>query len=154
MKNNLLLLIVSILLLSSCKTQYASIPFSDSEVPVAPDYSKEKYWAVLPNKIPAQLKSFISIDNQQNTVDVFYVYPTLFLDPKNVAWNADVNDEAFNKELLDQPIHYQASAFADVGRIFVPYYRQSHYRVYVKPFTLQRGNSFEIAYSDVKNAFE
>lgn len=140
--------------LSSCKTQYISKPFSYDEAPSAPDYANEKYWAVLPNKIPNQLQQFIHVDSTQERADIFYVYPTLFKDPKNSAWNADVNDKVFNKEILDQPIHYQASAWARVGRIFAPYYRQSHYRIYVKPYALQSGSSFEIAYSDVKKAFE
>ena len=141
-------------LISSCQTQYVSKSFSVSEVPSAPDYANEKYWAVLPNKIPNQLQQFIHLDSTQERADIFYVYPTLFKDPKNSAWNADVNDKVFNKEILDQPIHYQASAWARVGRIFAPYYRQSHYRIYVKPYTAQSGSSFEIAYSDVKNAFD
>lgn len=142
------------LLLASCQMQYVSKPYSDSEVPAAPDYSNEKHWAVLPNKIPEQLKPFIISEIQQNKVDVFYIYPTLFKDSKNSAWNADINDDNFNQKILNQPIHFQTSAWAGVGRVFVPYYRQSHYRIYVKPYTSQSGSSYELAYSDVKNAFE
>jgi hypothetical protein len=140
--------------LVSCKIQYVSKPFNISEVPSAPDYSNEKYWAVLPNKIPNQLQQFVNLDSMQGSVDIFYVYPTLFKDPKNSDWNADVNDDDFNKEILDKPIHYQASAWIDMGRLFAPYYRQSHYRIYINPFSNQSGLSYEIAYTDVKTAFE
>lgn len=142
------------LFLTSCKTHYISKPFNDNESPLAPDYTNEKYWAVLPDKIPNQLLQFVNLDSNDRRVDIFYVYPTLFKDPKNSAWNADVNDDDFNKEILEQPIHYQASAWVDMGRLFAPYYRQSHYRIYIEPYTIQSGLSYEIAYTDVKNAFE
>ncbi|HEX5743407.1 MAG TPA: DUF3089 domain-containing protein, partial [Flavobacteriaceae bacterium] len=142
------------LFLSSCKIHYISKPFNDNESPSAPDYAHEKYWAVLPNKIPNQLQQFINLDSIKETADIFYVYPTLFKDSKNSAWNADVNDDDFNKEILNKPIHYQASVWADLGRLYAPYYRQSHYRIYIKPYTNQSGSSYELAYSDVKNAFE
>ena len=88
------------LFLSSCKIQYASKPYSEAVSPSAPDYANEKYWAVLPNKIPNQLLQFVNLESKEGRVDVFYVYPTLFKDPKNSAWNADVNADNFNKEIL------------------------------------------------------
>ena len=78
----------------------------------------------------------------------------MFLDRKDTRWNADVNDELLNKDIINKPIKYQASAFGKAGNIYVPFYRQSHYKVYVNPFNKYEEKSREIAYSDIKRAFE
>ncbi|MDP3311793.1 DUF3089 domain-containing protein [Lutibacter sp.] len=142
-----------VILFASCKTSYVSKSFNEAELSAAPNYSKIEYWAVHPSKITSQLKEFMPSDTAF-AADVFFVYPTLLIDKKNDAWNADVNDSIFNNEILDKSIHFQASAWAGAGRIFSPFYRQSHYRIYVEPYTKQSGSSYEIAYNDVKNAFE
>lgn len=147
-------ILILILLLNSCKTTYLSKPFNEKTIPQKPNYSNSNYWAVLPSKIPEQLNAFINSDTVNLKADIFFVYPTLFIDKKNDAWNADVNDITLNQKILDKSIHYQASAWAKVGRIFAPYYRQSHYRIYVEPFKNYAKPSFEIAYSDIKSAFE
>lgn len=145
---------IFIILYSSCKVHYVSKPFNEKNVATAPIYSNSKYWAVLPNKIPVQLVPFIKSEKNAPKADVFFVYPTILTDKKNDAWNADVNDSIFNQNILDKSIHFQASAWAEAGRLFVPYYRQSHYRIYVEPFKNQSGSSYEIAYNDVKRAFD
>lgn len=138
----------------SCKVSYLSKPFNENEVPVAPLYSSSHDWAVLPNKMPEQLKTFITTEATNLKADVFFVYPTLFIDKKNDAWNADTRDSIFNQKILDKSIHYQASAWVNAGRLFVPYYRQSHYRIYLEPYKKQATPSYEIAYSDIKKAFD
>lgn len=142
------------LILFSCKTPYLSKPFNESSIPPKPNYSNNNNWAVLPFKIPEQLKTFVDADTISLKADVFFVYPTLLIDKKNDAWNADLNDTILNKTILDKSIHYQASAWAKAGRIFAPYYRQSHYRIYVEEFKKYAKPSYEIAYADIKNAFE
>lgn len=143
-----------IIFCSSCKVSYISKPFNGNTIATAPTYSDSKYWAVLPDKIPVQLEPFIKSEKNVLRADVFFVYPTLLTDKKNDAWNADVNDSVFNQKILDKSIHFQASAWADAGRLFAPYYRQSHYRIYIEPYKNQSGSSYEIAYNDVKRAFE
>ena len=138
----------------SCKVTYNSIPFDENNVADPPNYKDSSYWAVLPDKIPTQLIPFYKSESKDTQADVFFVYPTLLTDKKDTAWNADTNDTIFNQKILDKSVHYQASAWANAGRLFVPYYRQSHYRIYVEPYMSQSGNSYEIAYSDVKRAFE
>jgi hypothetical protein len=154
MKRFYFILPLLIVICFSCKVQYISKPFDKKGVPTAPDYNDSSHWAVLPDKIPVQLKSLINSDAKIPPVDVFFVYPTLLTNKKNDAWNADVNDTLFKQKILDKSVHYQASAWAEAGRLFVPYYRQSHYRIYVEPYMKESGNSYEIAYADVKNAFE
>jgi hypothetical protein len=154
MKRSYFFIPLLILICFSCKVQYISKSFDEKTVPVAPDYENVSHWAVSPGNIPIQLKSFIKPEAATPLVDVFFVYPTLLTDKKNDAWNAAIDDSIFNQKILNKSIHYQASAWAEAGRLFVPYYRQSHYRIYVEPYMNQSGNSYEIAYNDVKNAFE
>jgi len=154
MKKIKLLAIVILLVITSCKVKYVSSEFDENKVPATPNYTENKYWAVLPTKIPNQLKPFVNTNNEDLNCDVFFVYPTLLIDKKNGDWNADVNNVDFNNEVLEKSIKYQASAWTNVGRIFAPFYRQSHYRIYIDPYTKQSGDSYEIAYQDVKKAFE
>ena len=52
-------------------------------------------------------------------------------------------------------VKYQASAWASVGDLYVPHYRQAHIRVFRESFWLNGGKqAYELAYSDVKKAFE
>lgn len=155
MKKNFCYILVTLMfvLVTSCKATYSSHVFHESEIPQQPNYSNSKHWAVLPNHIPIQLQEFITTD-EEKLVDVFFVYPTFLTDRKNDAWNASINDSILNQEILNKSIHFQASAWANAGRIFAPYYRQSHYRIYLEPYKKQCGASYEIAYNDVKTAFE
>ena len=141
-----------LLLLSSCKTVYQTAPFNDTPVPTAPDYADERYWAVLPGQYPKQLEE-ITGPYQPKAADVFFVYPTLLVDKRNPAWNADVHQKDIRQAVLDQSVKYQASAFAAAGNLYVPFYRQSHYKVYVAPHDQSEEVSRAIAYADVRSAF-
>lgn len=152
--NKFYFFLLLIFIFSSCKVKYASKDFDAKLTPVAPTYSNAKDWAVLPDKIPTQLKSFINSDQQNYKADVFFVYPTILTDRKDDSWNADVYDSIFNEKILNKSIHYQASAWVNTARLFVPYYRQSHLRIYFEPYKNQGKFSSEIAYQDVKKAFE
>ena len=148
-----ILVVILLVLITSCKATYSSHAFNESEIPQQPNYSNSKHWAVLPNHIPIQLQEFISTD-EEKLVDVFFVYPTFLTDRKNDAWNASINDSILNQEILNKSIHFQASAWANAGNLYVPYYRQSHYRIYLDEFNKESGDSYKIAYNDVKTAFE
>jgi len=58
MKKNCYSILVTLVLLLvvSCKATYSSHAFNENEIPLKPDYSNSKHWAVLPNNIPAQLQ--------------------------------------------------------------------------------------------------
>ena len=152
MKNSLYLLIV-ILLLASCKTTYNTTSFATTAIPSAPDYSNQKYWAVLPQQYPEALKE-ITATVVEKVADVFFVYPTLLTNKKDPLWNADVNREDLRQDVVQQSVKFQASAFAKAGNLYVPFYRQSHYKIYVPPYDLQEKDSRMIAYQDVKAAFQ
>jgi Protein of unknown function (DUF3089) len=121
-----------------------------------PDYSDLNYWAAHPGKtdpsdsIPGAL--------QQNTVpdtlaDVFFIYPTTLTSKKDPSMNARIDDAALNAKTDYSAILYQASAFSNGCRVFSPRYRQAHYRAFFSN-TAATSMAFELAYSDVKAAFE
>lgn len=152
MKKSIFLAIAS-LILASCKTTYNTSSFKSTAVPAEPDYSNQKYWAVLPGQYPEELKEIVKTELEKDT-DVFFVYPTLLTDKKDPLWNADVNRADLRKTVIEQSVKYQASAFAKAGNLYVPFYRQSHYKIYVPPYDKQEKDSRMIAYQDVKAAFQ
>jgi len=144
---------MALLLLNSCKTIYRTSSFEATAVPSAPDYSKPYYWAVLPCQYPEDLKE-ITGDYVEKSADVFFVYPTLLTDKKDSLWNADINRKDFREDVITRSVKFQASAFVKAGNLYVPFYRQSHYKIYVPPYNKQEEDSRMIAYQDVKAAFQ
>ena len=139
--------------MSGCKPVYRAVPFDKYTPSNEPNYSNPKFWAVKPDKYPDALKKIIG-ENKNKNCDVFFIYPTAFLDRKDLRWNADLSDKLLNESILKGSIKYKASAFARAGNIYVPFYRQSHYKVFVSPYNKYYKNSIEIAYSDVREAFK
>ena len=142
-----------VIVLSGCKPMYRAVPFEKYIPSKSPNYSNPESWAVKPDKYPESLKKIIG-DSESKNCDVFFIYPTMFLDRKDFRWNADLDDELLNKNIINRAVKYQASAFGKVGNIYVPFYRQSHYKVYVNPFSNYEEKSRAIAYSDIKRAFK
>ena len=152
MKTHFIKLLLFIFLVG-CKTTYKTIGFENKSIPTAPNYANEKSWAVLPTKYPATLQEYAPINVQDLKADVFYVYPTLLLGKNDLRWNASIDDKIQNDKVVHTAVKNQASPFATSGRIYVPFYRQAH----IKSYSLyDKGGkqAFEIAYADVKKAFE
>lgn len=152
------LLCVAILLCSSCaKTNYAlhgGYQFkSGSKIP---EYRDLNYWAAHPWKkdlsdsVPSDLTEIYRPDS---AADVFFIHPTSFTDIKNENWNAEIDDASLNTKTDYSSILYQASVFNEKCRVFAPRYRQAHIRSFYM-HTPESENAFEIAYADVKAAFE
>ena len=116
------------------------------------DYSSATNWAVLPGNYPANIKEY-SVQNPQDSIDVFYVYPTLIVSGKDKRWNVPINDSVQIKKILNTAVRLQASAWGNSGSLYVPFYRQAHLRSYTN---LENGGktALLLAYSDVKAAFE
>ncbi|MFQ3341504.1 MAG: hypothetical protein ACI9TK_001167, partial [Flavobacteriaceae bacterium] len=85
--------------------------------------------------------------------DVFYIYPTLFVDKKDASWNADIRSSEIRTEILSKAIAYQASAWTKAANLYAPFYRQAHYRIFVDPYAKQGREAGFLAYEDVKRAF-
>jgi hypothetical protein len=137
----------------SCKTTFQAVGFEKQNIPVAPDYSNENSWAVLPTKYSEDLKEYTSIDIESLKADVFYVYPTLLMSAKDVRWNAPIDDVIQKNKIIHTAVKNQASPFVTSGRIYVPIYRQAHIKSY-SLYNKGGKEAFEIAYTDVKKAFE
>lgn len=136
----------------SCKTNYEVVNFDAQRNPPPPKYSTAKGWAVLPDAYPEQLHFFVK-NRASKSTDVFYVYPTLLTDKKNKQWNATIDQQQVRQEVLNTPVQYQASAWIEAGNLYVPYYRQAHYKAYLDPYQKEGRKAFRLAYEDVRRAF-
>lgn len=152
MKNHFFRLLFLIVLVG-CKSSYQAISFETKNIPTAPNYANEKTWAVLPTKYPVSLQKYATTNIQELQADVFYVYPTLLMDKKDLRWNAPIDDEIQKDKVVNTAVKNQASPFATSGKIYVPYYRQAHIKSY-SLFNKGGKEAFEIAYADVKKAFD
>lgn len=122
----------------------------------SPDYSQLDYWAAHPWKwdpsdsVPAPLRDRV----RDSTVDVFFLHPTTLTSKKRNEANAAIDDAALNAKTDYSTILYQASVFNEECRVFAPRYRQAHLRNFFIPDTVASNAAFELAYTDIKNAFE
>ena len=155
---NFLWFIVVILIVSCSKKNYASLPeYQFVSTDGKPDYSDLHYWAAHPWKkdpsdsIPKPLrKNFV----KDSVVDVFFIHPTTLTAKEDLRWNAPIDDAAINAKTDYSSILYQASVFNEQCRVFAPRYRQAHIRAFFTNNTATADTAFEIAYQDIKNAFE
>lgn len=122
-----------------------------------PDYSDINYWAAHPWKwdpsdsVPRDLESNYIRDS---VADVFFIHPTTLTSSKIKESNAEIDDARINSKTDYSSILYQASVFNQECRVFAPRYRQAHYGNYFTEDTLRAKKAFDLAYEDVKNAFE
>lgn len=116
------------------------------------DFAKADYWMVLPEKNPEFFTKKTLDSTWISKVDVFYVYPTFLVDAQDARWNLPFEDQAMREDILQKAVKFQASAWLECGRLFVPFYRQAHLRAYD---SIQgRGRqALLFAYEDVKAAF-
>jgi len=164
--NYFLVFVVSFfaLFLSACNPHGGRTVFSKkydaTNVPNAPAYEDDANWTALPwveDKADLVAKGSSLSDQQETaTVDVFFIYPTIYTDkPKRrFPWNASVTDKKLNKSIDNSTIRQQASIFNAAGRVYSPRYRQAHISAYYTPVKATEEAAFNLAYEDIKNAFE
>ena len=146
------LICIALFLVSACSSKLSS--FKVPPESTAPDYSNPEHWSALPFRedaadIVPHGEEWISDSLKQ--VDVFYIYPTLYL--KGDTWNASLEDEKLNKRIDKRPVRLQASVFNKAARVFAPRYRQSHVAAF-KEDRVEGEKALNFAYEDVKKAFE
>ncbi len=141
------------IIFSSCKSTYDTQVFSQKNTPLKPNYELESSWAVLPSKYPANFQKYASSQKDTLKADVFYVYPTLNTSKKDRRWNVPMNDNEQNNKVLNKAVLYQASAFATSGKMYIPLYRQAHYRSFNRKHKKGGDKALSLAYEDVKSAF-
>jgi Protein of unknown function (DUF3089) len=148
---------------AACKRQEParlSIAWQESPIPPAFDYDKSENWAALPDKkdnadlVPN--KSPLKDEQMHAQADVFYVHPTIYtyLPNTEFQWNANIQDQYLNRRVDSSAITNQATIFNAAGRIYAPRYRQAHYYAFVTPNKADKDAALQLAYSDVKKAFE
>lgn len=160
--SSILSLCVAILSLNACASKASKRPFGTfdaAKTAAAPNYSDLKNWAAHPEKydfadsIP--LNSGLKDEQATAEVDVFFVHPTTYtLTKGNNSWNGDLDNQGLNDKTDRGTILFQASIFNSAGRIYAPRYRQAHYAVYVSDDKESSKKALELAYADVKAAFE
>ncbi|MAU31283.1 MAG: hypothetical protein CMC36_05185 [Flavobacteriaceae bacterium] len=149
-----LILFLFFTIFTACKTKYATKEFKNSQIPASPNYDNLDSWAAHPDKNDSIIDIFYNTDKENLKADIFYIYPTLLTNKKNDAWNSDVYDFKQNNKVKNIAIKFQASAWANAGRIYSPLYRQVHYRSFYEPYTSNGGRKAgEIAYNDIRRAF-
>lgn len=159
-----LLYLLLIVLFSQCSSNgYMKLqPVYEAEkLSQIPDYGQLAYWAAHPEKkdpsdsLPKPIKKEYTPSDK---VDVFFVHPTSYLDTnKPSGWSASLTDVKLNLYTDYTSILNQASVFNEAGRIYAPRYRQAHIKSYSpnnQADTLKALAAFELAYQDVKTAFE
>jgi Protein of unknown function (DUF3089) len=153
MKHQILSFLFVAFLFFGCKVQNTNNSSTITDAFTnAVDYSSANNWAVLPGNYPLNLKEYF-VENPQDSIDVFYVYPTLIVSNKDKRWNVPIEDSVQKNKVLNIAVRFQASAWGSSGSLYVPYYRQAHIRSYNQ---LENGGTTALlmAYSDVKAAFE
>lgn len=144
------------ILLTSCATrQHPDTPFAETEAPPKPDYASMDFWAAHPDIVDFadQTPDESVRDRQADAVaDVFFLHPTTFDSKK--SWNAYLDDEKVNDFTEKFPIRHQASIFNGAGRVYAPRYRQGTYGAFFIEDKMEQYQVFNLAYSDVKAAFE
>lgn len=122
-----------------------------------PDYTRLEFWAAHPEKwdpsdsVPAPLRK----TSADKMADVFFLHPTTFTDEKSADQaNAAIDDPYLNKKTDYSSILYQASVFNETCNVYAPRYRQAHLQMYYTTDTVKAVAAFELAYQDIKSAFE
>lgn len=138
-------------------TPYKPKTVFTNSVSQAPDYSKKAYWAALPNQKDNadRVPNNTLINRQDQTeVDVFFLHPTTYTGHRGeTQWNAPFQDAKLNARTDGGTILHQASIFNGAGKIYAPRYRQAHLHAYYTKDKDSAKAAFELAYSDVRNAF-
>jgi hypothetical protein len=128
-----------------------------AQTPAAPDYSNLDNWAASPYKMDTSDKIPDGLDDEEKDkkADVFYVHPTSYFDESDTAsWNAWLTDPIVIEETDYKSVLFQASVFNGSCRVFAPRYRQANMEVFYKMGTPEATAAFDLAYSDVKAAFQ
>jgi hypothetical protein len=125
--------------------------------PSPPDYSNLNYWAASPHKADAsdQVPLFLKDEKAEKLADVFFIHPTSYFGETDTSsWNAWLSDETVNRETDYKSIIFQATVFNGSCRVFAPRYRQANMEAFYKMGTPEAKAAFDLAYSDVKAAFQ
>lgn len=122
------------------------------------NYALEQNWTALPFKennsfwIPQNL----DLKNNQATAeaDVFFIHPTTDVYGFKPSGNTKIDNNRVNRQTDDLSIKYQASVFNVSCKVYAPRYQQAVLHNFFSQNTEKSKKSFDIAYTDIKAAFE
>ena len=146
-------------LFSACSDKYVAYKnlYQFRSEDKKPNYANLNYWAAHPLKwdpsdsVPRPLRK----EKRDTLVDVFFLHPTMYtMELKDSSLNADIDDAYLNAKTDYSSILYQASVFNQHARIYAPRFREAHISAYFPKDTLAALKAFDLAYEDVKTAFE
>jgi hypothetical protein len=124
--------------------------------PATPDYSQGGSWAALPDRADAADlvpdNAGLADGQAGAAADVFFIHPTTYY--RSYSGNADVADDRLNRFTDKQSIAQQASVYNGHARVYAPRYRQASLHNFFRKDDSKSRRAFEIAYSDVRRAFE
>jgi hypothetical protein len=146
------------LVFSSCsRNSYLNKPtYQFKSIHGEPDYSDLNSWSAHPGKqnpsdsVPKPLRKD---KRAEKTVDVFFIYPTTFVNMSDPRWNAPIDDPEINVKTDYSSTLYQASVFNESCRIFSPRYRQANLKVFFDPDSAKSASALDLAYNDIVSAF-
>ena len=145
------------ILIISCSSAYKGTGIQTIAFPnlTTPDYNHLAFWAAHPAKNdPADsIPNSITQTAPDTSADVFFIHPTTFTSSSDTGWNASLSNDTLNRKTDNSTILYQASAF-NAYPVFAPRYRQAHLRAYYSNDTSRARQAFDLAYQDIKAAFE
>jgi len=129
------------------------------------DYSQPASWAALPGKVPGPNATTFVLGGQtlrpaaKPAADAFYVHPTTFQPSaawgymKTVIGNGSPRDAATVKA-VDTAVKQQASALSSTARIFAPRYQQVSAMTFMETQGGKNQQALDVAFADVRAAFE
>jgi hypothetical protein len=141
--------------LSSCKSYIPIGTFQEMQAE-AVDYSQIDKWAAHPSKkdLSDETPERKPAPKGQE-VGIFFLHPTTYTGDKGqTQWNAPIDQKKLNDKTDKSAILFQASAWNHAGPVFAPYYRQAHIHVYFSEDRKSSLQALNIAYGDVKLAFQ
>lgn len=141
---------VALLLVAIVNAQLPA--FNPADQPAAPDYAKAENWSALPFREDAAddiPKTETWVSDSLKPVDVFYIYPTIYV--KGKTWNANLANKKLNKKIDRLPVRYHASVFNASAQVYAPRYRQAELSAFSD--TVDGPKALDFAYQDVKRAF-
>jgi hypothetical protein len=145
-----------LLLLFSCSDKYKVFEnkYSFKSKDGTPDYAGLDYWAAHPWKWDPSdsISKPLRGEPRDSIADVFFLHPTSYTNGDKD--NAPIDDEYINAKTDYSSILYQASVFNQHCRVFAPRYRQVNLKVFFAKDDSLQAHAFDIAYSDIKKAFE
>ena len=144
-------------LVTACAAVRPTESYDPALAPPSPDYADPAYWAALPERDDLADLTPNGLEDRQAEaeVDVFFLHPTTYTSKRGYEnWNGPVDWDELNERTDKSAIKYQASLFNGVGRVYAPRYRQAHIYSYFTEDTTSALEAFDLAYQDVKAAFE